>query len=158
MWKAAVTQGVVGQNHSVGPTPGYFPNARKTKILVKPHRIDDVRRLFEGTGIEIVSDGARILGSAVGSTSFINAHVNAKIEEWTKELEALTEIGKVEPQAALACLTRTDEQIQLHSSHHAQHTGTACTTSQSYRKGLHKRNHGQGSGRSFTSASLTSRT
>ena len=44
-----------------GPPLGYFPNASKTWLVVKP------RRVFDNTGIKITVDGRRHLGGFIGS-------------------------------------------------------------------------------------------
>ena len=57
---------------------------------------------FAGTGIKIMTEGKRHLGAAIGSDNFRIAYSTEKIKDWCKEIEALSEIAKTEPQAAFA--------------------------------------------------------
>lgn len=39
---------------TVGPSYGYFPNASKTILLVKPHYLSKAQEIFNGTDIAIL--------------------------------------------------------------------------------------------------------
>ena len=54
-----------------GPGFGYFPNASKTKLLVKPEYRSEANRLFSDTGVTVIEDGSGYLGGAVGQKSFV---------------------------------------------------------------------------------------
>ena len=92
---------------------GYFPNPKKTWLVVKPEHLAEALTLFAGTGIKITKDGAeedtqggqRYLGAAIGSSSFIIEYVRAKVKTWMTELEKLSEIAKTEPQLAYSAYT-----------------------------------------------------
>eukprot|EP00117_Sycon_ciliatum_P034281 scpid92614/ scgid26199/ len=53
-----------------GPRYGYFTNAAKSVLLVKPQFLDEANRLFRDTSIEIRTDGFRHLGAALGNADF----------------------------------------------------------------------------------------
>ena len=98
----------------IGPPVGYFPNAGKTWLVVKPEHKEEATRLFGGTGIKITDDalsmedakgGQRYLGAALGSTSFIEEYVSSKVKMWITEVEELCKIAKVEPQLAYSAYT-----------------------------------------------------
>ena len=55
----------------MGPGYGYFPNASKTTLVVKPEYIEEATEMFEGSGIIITPGGQKILGAALGMTTFI---------------------------------------------------------------------------------------
>jgi len=42
----------------LGPSFGYFPNPAKTYLIVKPGKLADAQKIFEGTNIQITVDGA----------------------------------------------------------------------------------------------------
>ena len=42
---------------------GYDANSVKTYLLVKPDLLEEAHRLFQGTGVQIVTDGTRYLVS-----------------------------------------------------------------------------------------------
>jgi hypothetical protein len=87
------------------PAFGYFPNAEKTELLVKPDHADNAREIFKDTGVEIITEGTRMLGSVIGNQNFIDSYVDNKVADWVSELRVLADMAKVEPQAAYACLT-----------------------------------------------------
>ena len=51
-----------------GPLYGYFPNARKTGLVVKPEQLKDAEAVFVDTGVQITAEGRLCL--ATGSTQF----------------------------------------------------------------------------------------
>ena len=51
----------------LGPAFGYFPNAAKSHLLVKPHLMSEARDIFQDTSLLIISEGKEYLGGAVGS-------------------------------------------------------------------------------------------
>ena len=85
-----------------GPEMGYHPNAKKTHLVVKPELIDEAKRLFGNTNIQISAEGQRHLGSAIGTDDFIGIYVKQKIEKWVKEIASLTETARTHPYAAYA--------------------------------------------------------
>ena len=53
-----------------GPGYGYHPKASKSQLVVKEAAAEEAKRLFNGTGIQITTDGRRLLGAAVGTKEF----------------------------------------------------------------------------------------
>ena len=88
-----------------GPCYGYYPNAVKSLLIVKPDKENLARELFNGTNIKITSTGACHLGATVGSEEFKEDDVKMKVEEMTMELKKLSKIGETEPHAAYAAFT-----------------------------------------------------
>ena len=86
-----------------GSKYGYFVNESKSWLILKdPGLLQFAKELFAGTGIKITTEGKRHLGAAIGSDNFRIAYSTEKIKDWCKEIEALSEIAKTEPQAAFA--------------------------------------------------------
>ena len=79
-WEELVT---IGKGYS------YYPNANKTLLLVKPDHTVAAREIFDGTGIKLVKNGAKYLGSAVGTDEFINSTAHEHTDNWRKELQHL---------------------------------------------------------------------
>ena len=80
-----------------GPPLGYFPNASKTWLIVKPEHRARAEELFQDINI---TDGRKFLGSFIGNAERTAMFVEEKIKEWEKNIEALIEIAKSEPQLA----------------------------------------------------------
>ena len=82
---------------------GYLVNETKSWLILKnEHDLDDARTRFNQSSIQITTSGKRHLGAAIGSDEFRIQYSAEKIKKWQNELEKLTDIAKIEPQAAYA--------------------------------------------------------
>ena len=45
-----------------GPSFGYFPKASKSWLVVKENKFEEAKQIFEGTGINITTEGRKYLG------------------------------------------------------------------------------------------------
>ena len=54
----------------MGKYVGYYAKPSKSWLIVKAEHRDEAERVFEGTGIQITTEGKRHLGAVVGSISF----------------------------------------------------------------------------------------
>ena len=88
-----------------GPAFGYFPNATKTMLLVKPEKCQEASEVFGDTGVVITSSGKKYLGGFLGPQEFVEEQTSEKIKEWVSEIECLARHGKSQPHAAFAALT-----------------------------------------------------
>lgn len=89
----------------IGPSYGYFPNSRKTYLLVKPECVDEAKSLFSDTMVNITDAGHRYLGSVIGTDEYVNSFVEQKIDMWNNELLKLVEFADSQPHASFAALT-----------------------------------------------------
>ena len=90
-----------------GPKYGYFPKPSKTILIVKdPDLLQYAESIFNGTGINIVSEGDRLLGAVIGSIDYRRKYVEGKVGKWKRDVEQLSDIAKDEPQAALSAFTK----------------------------------------------------
>ena len=65
---------------------GYFPNAAKTCLIVKPDQLNFAQTLFNGTNIQISCEGQCHLGAAIGTSSFTESYVSNKVKMWPEEI------------------------------------------------------------------------
>ena len=72
-----------------GPGLGYFPNAKKCWLIVKPCREEEARELFAGTAINVTTEGRKHLGAALGSRSYLEEYVNDKVVDRVNEVKRL---------------------------------------------------------------------
>ena len=91
------------QEHGAGY--GYNPNGAKTHLVVKADHFEKARELFEGTGINVTTEGKRHLGAAIGSRSYTVEYVNGKVRKWSEEIIQLANIAKTQPHAAYCAYT-----------------------------------------------------
>ena len=86
--------------NGVGPSYGYYPNGSKTWLIVKPERYDNAMNIFSGTNVQITTEGKRHLGAALGSCSYVERFMSCRVGEWVGEIQKLSRIAAVHPQAA----------------------------------------------------------
>ena len=84
---------------------GYYLNAAKSVLLVKPQHEELAREIFSGTDIVIRTDGQRHLGAALGTEAFCNEYVQLKVDGWCTEVCNLAAIAMTQPQAAYVVFT-----------------------------------------------------
>jgi hypothetical protein len=71
----------------------YFPNPSKTHLVVKSEFEEEAIKVFEGTGIKVISEGHEMLGSAIGSRDFVQTFTAEKIDVFVIEIENLAKIA-----------------------------------------------------------------
>ncbi len=89
-----------------GPAYGYFPNAAKTWLLVKDSCVQKAQELFNGTNINITTEGRRLLGAAIGEATFVTSYIDQMVKRITRRVEALAKVAKAYPQAAYTGFTQ----------------------------------------------------
>ncbi len=80
------------------PLIGYYPNAKKTWLIVRPAHQERAQQLFPN--INVTAKGHEFLGSFIGTSESTNAFVKQKIAKWEKDVDALVKIAASEPQLA----------------------------------------------------------
>ena len=89
-----------------GPSFGYSANPSKTWLVTKDQHTQNAAKIFAGSGVNITSNGRPYLGTALGSSGFIEEHLRSKVREWTSSitLGPLSEIARSQPHAAYSAL------------------------------------------------------
>ncbi len=85
---------------SMGKFVGYYAKASKSWLIVKEEHRDNAEKIFEGTGIQITTEGKRHLGAVVGSNTFKENYVSNLVDDWIEQLKTLSRIARVEPHLA----------------------------------------------------------
>ena len=88
-----------------GPAIGYYPNAKKSCLIVKEEYPEEAQRIFSDTTIEITTSGQRHLGAVIGSEEYKINFCKKLVSEWVSEIEQLALIAKTEPHAAYTNFT-----------------------------------------------------
>ena len=88
-----------------GPKYGYHPQPTKSWLIVKQEKLEEARRIFEGTGIQITVEGERHLGAVIGGEEYKERYIRETIKKWVGEVSFLSQIATTQPQAAYACYT-----------------------------------------------------
>ena len=89
----------------IGPEYSYHTKALKSVVITKPAHFEEATKLFSGSGVRIITDGARYLGAPIGSEAYRTTFIENKIAEWITEVKTLSNIAKTEPQGAYAAFT-----------------------------------------------------
>ena len=87
------------------PNLGYFPNAKKCWLIIKPGKEESAHAIFDGTAINISAQGQKHLGAALGSMAFLEEYVNGKVEDSVSQIVKLAEFAASHPQACYAAFT-----------------------------------------------------
>ena len=53
-----------------GPRYSYYPKASKSWLILKEAAAEDAKRLFSGTGVQITTEGKRLLGASLVTMAF----------------------------------------------------------------------------------------
>jgi len=88
-----------------GPEYGYYQQAEKSWLIVKPQFAEEARSVFAGTGVKITTEGKKHLGAAIGSSEYRNEFIDKQIAQWIDELTTLSKIALFAPQEAYTCFT-----------------------------------------------------
>ena len=91
----------------LGPRYGYIVNATKTWLVVKPPFQARASELFTGTGVNLLIEGHPYLGATIGSRDYMQKYVEQKVDEWSTEVQRLTNIAESQPHAAYSALTHS---------------------------------------------------
>ena len=67
--------------------------------------LSEAETLFDGTGINITTEGRKYLGGFVGKRTGEEDYVKDLVEDWVNQIEELSKIAKCEPQAAYSAFT-----------------------------------------------------
>ena len=89
----------------MGPSLGYYPNADKIILIVKPEQLNEAKLVFEETGLVITAEGAMYLGTPLGSKKYENQFLISRADKIGKQLEKLSGIASIRPQAAYTVFT-----------------------------------------------------
>ena len=89
----------------MGPSIGYYPNAKKCRLVTKPEKENEAREVFGDTAINISTEGQKHLGAVLGSRTHLEECVKGKVEDWVKQVVKLAEFAAVNPQASYAAFT-----------------------------------------------------
>ena len=91
----------------IGPGYGYYPNAKKTILIVKNHKDQaEAETLFGHLGVKITTSGERHLGAVVGSKIYREDYIKEKVEKWITDIKQLADIASEEPQLAYSAFTK----------------------------------------------------
>uniref|UniRef100_A0A1X7TIY1 Uncharacterized protein n=2 Tax=Amphimedon queenslandica TaxID=400682 RepID=A0A1X7TIY1_AMPQE len=74
-------------------------NASKSVLLVKEDCDERACNVFEGSDVVVKTDGLRLLGSPVGSESFISGFIKQTVDKWIVDLSVLCTFAESQPQA-----------------------------------------------------------
>ena len=88
-----------------GPAFGYYPKPEKSWLVVKEDQLARAEEIFQGTNINITTDGQKYLGGFLGTEEAVEKYVKDLVEDWISQLDVLVEIARSEPQAAYTAFT-----------------------------------------------------
>jgi hypothetical protein len=91
----------------IGSLYGYFPNAKKTVLIVKGREnLLKAQQFFGVSGVKITDIGERHLGAVVGDNETKNKSVSIKVIAWVDDVTRFAEISKDDPLLAYIAFTK----------------------------------------------------
>ena len=72
---------------------------------MKEAAAEEAKRLFSGTGVEITTEGKRLLEAAIGNNDFEEKFTETIISPLVQQVSRLAEVAQTKPQAAHAAFT-----------------------------------------------------
>ena len=91
--------------NEMGPSLGYYPNAKKCWLVTKPEKENEAKEVFGDTAINISTQGQKHLGAVLGSRTHLEEYVKGKVEDWVEQVAKLAEFAAANPQASYAAFT-----------------------------------------------------
>ena len=73
---------------------------------MKGNLLSEARVPLKEKNLLIITNGQGYLGGSIGSQQFAKDFIASQVQEWIRNVEALSEIAQCHPQASLAALTR----------------------------------------------------
>jgi hypothetical protein len=89
-----------------GPSYGYYPEPKKSYLVVKEKFKDVAEEIFGDLGVKIVT-GQRFLGGYIGDIEAKQIHVQEKIANWCEQLSTLATIAANQPQVAYSAFVKS---------------------------------------------------
>ena len=84
---------------------GYYSNAMKILLIVKPAFLSDAQQVFEGTSVQVTAEGKGYLGLAFGTQLFTEQYVSKKVESWSCCIVKLSDIVNIYVHTAYTTFT-----------------------------------------------------
>ena len=88
-----------------GPSYNYFVNNYKTWLVVKEDPESAAHDLFKNSSINFTTEGCPYQGAPIGTASFINEFISAKVKHWGPVLSLLNDISSSSPRATYTAFT-----------------------------------------------------
>ena len=105
-----------------GPLLGYYPKASKSWLVVKPEVLAEAEAMFNGTGVNIMTQENEYLVGFFGNFEGKSSYCVELVQEWIQQLLVLCEIAKTEPRAAYAAFVGGfRHKLTYHISGHQRH-------------------------------------
>ena len=89
-----------------GPAYGYFPNPKKSCVVVDRSFVASARKIFSPLNVQVVTSH-RFLGGFLGDVSARSSFVQDKVDCWVSDVRHLSEMAVPQPQAAFVALTKS---------------------------------------------------
>ena len=83
----------------IGPKFGYYPEPKKSWLITKLETHTLAKEVFEASKVKISNSGKSYLELVLGTLSFKREYFNQLVTQWISEIEVLSQIAKIEPQA-----------------------------------------------------------
>ena len=83
-----------------GPKYGYYPKSLKSFFVIKQNYKEYARRKSGESNIKTTTEGTGHLVTVLGAVSFKEGYIRNKVLSWKNQLQVLSKIAEIKPQAA----------------------------------------------------------
>ena len=90
----------------MGPDFGYYPEPRKTILVVDMKDEAEAHALFDELGVSVIT-GQCFLGGFIGDQEGTHEYGKRKVQTWVHCVEKLSKAAESQPQASHAVLTKS---------------------------------------------------
>ena len=88
------------QLSELDPKFGYFLQASKSLLIIKPEIEGKAKTIFQGSDVQITTEGKHHLGASLGYTKYKEEYLSSKVNEWITQSWILSQIARTQPQTA----------------------------------------------------------
>ena len=97
-----------------GPKYGYYPNSLKSFFVIKQNYKEYAKRKSGESNIKTTTEGTGHLVTVLGAVSFKEGYIRNKVLSWKNQLQVLSKIAEIKPQAAYSLYIYIRTQTQIH--------------------------------------------
>ena len=80
-------------------------NAKKCWLITKSEKEERAKTMFDGTAINISTEGHQHLGALLGSRKHLEDYVEEKVQDWISQIVRLAEFAQSHPQTSYVAYT-----------------------------------------------------
>ena len=107
---------------TIGPKFGYFPNASKSWLVVNAEHLEEAKKIFANSQINVTKSERNYLGAPLGNLEYCNSFTKGKVTNRIAQIEQIAYIAKSQPHASYCALVHGLQGKWSYSTRTVQYT------------------------------------